>query len=103
MYVGDALVPSYFNRQTTSKKHSLIHHKNVDYILARKTPLISKKVTRLADNTPPQIRNTESKEELLMTESVRNSYLLNYDQSASSMPFRRKRTSSARAGYINLP
>ena len=84
MYVGDALVPSYFNKQTNSKKHSLIHHKNVDYILAKKTPLIHKKVTHLADNTPPQIRNTESKEELLMNESVRNSYLLNYEQSSSS-------------------
>jgi hypothetical protein len=34
MYVGDALVPSYFNKQANSKKHSLIHHKNVHYILA---------------------------------------------------------------------
>ena len=37
-----------------------------------------------------------------MNESVRNSYLLNYEQSSSSQPFRRKRTSSARAGYINI-
>ena len=34
MYVGDALVPIYFNKQKNSKKHSIIHHKNVDYILA---------------------------------------------------------------------
>ncbi len=84
MYVGDALVPSYFNRHTNSKKHSLIHHKNVDYILAKNIPLINKKVTHYAENTPPHIRNTESKEELLMNESVRNSYLLNYEPSTSS-------------------
>ena len=74
MYVGDALVPSYFNRQPNSKKHSLIHHKNVDYILAKKTPL---KVTHLADKTPPQVRNTADTNEEY--DGVRNSHPLSYE------------------------
>lgn len=105
MYVGDALVPSYFNNNSHHKKLNLImHQKNVDYILAKKTPIIKKKVhltaVRPADNTPPTIKNERSRDAL--DEHIRNSYLLNYESGAQSHSFRRKRTSSARPGHINI-
>ena len=59
MYVGDSLVPSYFPTSNNTKKLSIIHMKNVDYLISRKTPVINKRriliASRAADNTPPKI------------------------------------------------
>jgi hypothetical protein len=82
MYVGDSLVPSYFSNNNT-KKHSVIQMKNVDYIMSRKTPVMNRRVliaSRVAENTPPLIENNISQDEIrIRDESVRNSYLLNYE------------------------